>query len=122
MWNQSRVNGTRLSTAFGLLFAGGLYWLAVCELSATKEPWDSGAYWNLWYPVSLILSAASGYVLGKDGWMAGAILTVSQLPVLLIGGVTLLLIPGLLILCVLAIPATAISLLSGLIAKHVRPA
>ena len=97
-----------------LLIAGGLYWQFVCQNSEVAEPWDTEAYWPLWYPISLALSAIAGFFLKNDGWLAGAIITLMQLPIMWFNsGVGPLILVGLFFLSVLAVPAVAISLLAG---------
>lgn len=60
-------------------------------------------------------------MLKRSAWIAGVIVTFAQLPVILINGATgPLLSAGLIILCLLAIPAIAISALSGWSAVRVR--
>lgn len=68
-----------------------------------------------------MLAAAGGYRLGRQGWRAGALVTFAQLPVMWFnGGTGSLLAAGLLILCLLAIPATVIAALAGRFATRVR--
>ena len=112
---------SRVASAFGLIVVGGLYWLIVCEVAGVKEPWDSSAYWRLWYPVCLSLSATTGYFLKRDGWLAGPVLVLAQLPIIWLNSEPdALLMLGLLLLCILAVPAVAVSFLAGRLAMHVR--
>lgn len=113
----------RLQTtkAVALLIVSGLYWHLVCRTAGVAEPWDGEAYWRLWYPFSCVLAAAGGYRLGRQGWRAGGLVTFAQLPVMWFnGGTGSLLAAGLLILCLLAIPATVIAALAGRFATRVR--
>lgn len=119
MEEQASMSRKRLVTTLVLLVVGGLYWLAVCHAAGVREPWDADAYWRLWYPVSLGLSAIAGYHLKGDGWQAGMILIVGQLPVMLINsGMGPLFAAGLLFTGVLAVPAVTISLLAGVVAMR----
>jgi hypothetical protein len=105
-----------------LLAASGLYWALVYRASGTNEPWDSAAYWTLWYPASLVLSAMAGSLLKSRGWLAGTMLTFAQIPILWLNtGTDLVWAIALPFLCVLAIPAAAISSLAGRLANRVRP-
>ena len=106
---------SRILKILFLLICGGLYWQFVCQTDESIEPWDTEAYWSLWYPLSLALSAIAGFFFGKDGWLAGATMTFAQLPVILfnIDGLGPFIILGFFILCILALPAAAISLLTG---------
>lgn len=97
-----------------LLICSVLYWSFVCWVTGAKEPWDADTYWRVWYPASLCLSAVAGLMFKRRGWMAGAIVTFAQLPVMLMNTATgPLLAVGSMTLCLLAVPAVAISALSG---------
>ncbi|GAA0442911.1 MULTISPECIES: hypothetical protein [Sphingomonas] len=94
-----------------LVVASALCWLGACRLAGVREPWDAEAYWRLWVPASLALSAVAGWFWRKPGWPAGVLITFGQLPVLWIangesGG---LWVAGVLTLGVLALPAAAVS-------------
>jgi hypothetical protein len=106
-----------------LLIVSGMYWQFVCQRTGTVEPWDGDAYWRLWYPLTFVLSGVAGYVLRNDGWLAGAILTFAQLPVMWINnGTGPLIAVGVVFLFVLAVPPVAISLLTGWFATRERVA
>jgi hypothetical protein len=112
---------SRVASAFSLLVVGGLYWLIVREVAGVNEPWDSSAYWHLWYPVCLSLSATAGYFLKQDGWLAGPVLVFAQLPIMWLNSEPdALLMLGLFLLCILAVPAVAVSFVAGTLAMRVR--
>ena len=97
-----------------LLLASLLYWSVVCRIGNVEEPWDADAYWRLCYPLSFVLSAGAGLLLRSRGWMAGAIVTFAQLPVMAwTAGWGNLWAAGVLTAVVLAIPVVAVSALSG---------
>jgi hypothetical protein len=97
-----------------LLICSVLYWGFVCWVTGTREPWDADAYWHLWYPASFGLSAIAGLMFKDRGWMAGAILTFAQLPVMWMNnGAGPLLVFGLMMLCGLAVTVIALSALAG---------
>lgn len=97
-----------------LLVCSLLYWSLVCRVTGTREPWDADAYWRFWYPASFALSASAGLAFKDRGWVAGMILTFAQLPVMwLNNGIGPLWMPGLMTLCVLAVPVVGISALTG---------
>lgn len=109
----------RILAPLVLLLPGCGYWLLVSRLARVPEPWDAQSYWSLWYPLALALSAAAGPLLGKRGWMAGAIGISAQLPVMWAtrwtGEMWQL---GVLTAIVLAIPASALSALTGWLATR----
>ena len=92
-------------------------------LAQKREPWDADAYWYLWYPISCFLAAVAGISFRKNGWLAGGIITFSQLPILwLNNGEGSLMAVGLLFLTLLAVPTVALSTLTGWCAVRVRSA
>jgi hypothetical protein len=97
-----------------LFVCSALYWQSVCWLTGATEPWDAHAYWRLWYPVSFGLSALTGISFKARGWMAGAILTFAQLPVMWVNaGTSSFWLVGIVMTGVLAVPVVAISALTG---------
>ena len=97
-----------------LLLAGGLYWQTVVWVTGANEPWDAHAYWHLWYPISLLMSAFAGPFVRQSPWQAGLLLTLAQLQIMwLNSGVGPLMVFGLAYLLALAIPAMAISQITG---------
>lgn len=111
-----------------LFLLAALFWLGVARGSGVGEAWDAAGYWTIWYPVSLLLVAGGGYVVGRrsrrnTGWVAGAIVTAAQLPVMGLGAAGSGLLPaGLLVLLVLAIPAMAVAALAGWVARKKKAA
>ena len=104
-----------------LLLASLLYWSVVCRIGNVEEPWDADVYWRLCYPLSFVLSAGAGLLLRSRGWMAGGVATFAQLPVMAWNaGWGSLWAAGVLTLAVLAVPAVAVSALSGWFAAR-RP-
>ncbi len=104
-----------------LFLLATLFWLGVARGAGVGEPWDAARYLTVWYPVSLLLAAGGGYVVGRGGWAAGGIVTLAQLPVMGLGAGTGGLWPaGLLVLLVLAMPAMALAALAGRIARRGR--
>jgi hypothetical protein len=105
-----------VTVAFGMA-----YWWIVAGVNGVAEPWDADAYWLVWYPVSFGLSAVLGLVLKQRAWIAGAAVTLAQLPVMLLkGGAGPLLPVGVLMLCVLSVPVIAVSALAGRLAARAR--
>ena len=102
-----------------LLLCSFLYWQFVCWISVTDELWDVDAYWRLWYPISFALSAMAGLAFKKRGWVAGAIVTLAQLPVMMLNNQpSPMLAAGLALLCVLSVPVSITSAFTGWIAAR----
>jgi hypothetical protein len=107
--------------SLALLVGSALYWQSVCWLNGVTEPWDANAYWRLWYPMSFGLSALAGISFKPRGWMAGAILTFAQLPVMWLNtGPSFLWPVGVMATSVLAVPVVGISALTGWCAVRAR--
>jgi hypothetical protein len=106
--------GPVLIRYLALFLLGGLYWRFVCRIGEAAEPWDTGGYWQLWYPLSLAISALAGFLLRDRRGQPGVLITFAQLPVMWINnGVGPLVAVGVVFLCGLAVPAGLISLLAG---------
>lgn len=98
-----------------------MFWQVVCKMSGTLEPWDSPAYWNLWYPLSLLLAAIVGSFFRHRAWGAGIFVIFAQLPVMWFNkGTGPLFAIGLLLLSFLAVPAGLASLLGSRAATRFR--
>ena len=112
---------TRTIRLFALLLVSAMYWQLASRWSGVAEPWDADGYWRLWYPVSLALSAVAGFVLRSRWGLAGAVVTVAQLLVMAVHAQPgALMLGGMMILCILAIPAAAVSALAGRLRARAR--
>ena len=105
-----------------LFAAATLYWVRVASAAGVAEPWDATAYWRLWYPLALLVSALAGWFFPRHGWLAGVTVIVAQLPVLLLaaGNGAALWAAGVVFLTLLAIPAALVSALAGRLAARRR--
>ena len=104
-----------------ILSVGLVYWCFASGMTGAAEPWDAEAYWRIWYPGSFMISTIAGLILKERGWSAGAVVTLAQAPVMLLNnGAGPLLAVGVLTLCVLAVPVTAVSALAAWCAARAR--
>lgn len=107
-----------LTRTLVLAATAALFWEGVCLFSGVNEPWDSAAYWWLWYPMSIGFAAAAGPLLARRGWSAGLIITFAQLPVMWAkSGTGELWILGIALCVALAVPSVAASALTAWLAK-----
>lgn len=98
---------------------GILFWNGFSTVTGAREPWDAPTYWTIGYPLSLLLSALAGSLLGRSGWLAGLLIIVSQLTVVVLqSSIEPLFFVGLLYCAVLAVPAMITSLITGRISAH----
>lgn len=90
------------------------FWTVVSAITGAEEPWDLASYWTIIYPAALALSLILGAVLKSSQWSAGAIVMLSQVPVVLATSDTSpLLAAGIIVATVLSIPAITLSWLAG---------
>lgn len=101
-----------------LAIMGTGFWSFVAAAAEATEPWDASAYWTLAYPLSLMAAVVVSFGMERRAWMVGLVLTMSQLPVMLVlglaGSMTAF---GLVFLITLAAPAMVVSALSGWLAR-----
>ncbi|MGV6395159.1 hypothetical protein ACTUVN_000188 [Pseudomonas caspiana] len=90
------------------------FWTVVSAITGAGEPWDLASYWTIIYPAALALSVILGAVLRSSQWSAGAVVMLSQIPVVLaISGTSPLLAVGIIYAAFLSIPAITLSWLAG---------
>jgi hypothetical protein len=79
------VNLLHRSRHFMIAAIGGFaFWWAFCMISGVEEPWDGLYYWSAAFPVSLLLSAAFGFVFRRDSLITGVSVTFAQLPLIVV--------------------------------------
>ena len=104
-----------------LATVGTCFWLVVCGLVGTPEPWDAESYWTIVYPVSVLLAAIIGFRSDRRGWLVGIVLTLTQFPVMLaLAGNGPMSAFGLALLAALAIPVTIVSAAASWIGRRHR--
>jgi hypothetical protein len=97
--------------AYLVAATGGLaLWSATALVGGRAEPWDTGLYWSLSYPVALGAAVVLGYVFPIRPWRWAIVLIYSQAVVMLGLGSGLGLLPlGLVLLAFLCLPAVALA-------------
>jgi hypothetical protein len=96
------------------LAIGAVLWTTVAMATGQREPWDSGLYWSAAYPLALLAAGVLGAQFPHRPWRWALALTFVQLPVMLLGGSGLGLLPlGVIALAVLAVPPIAVAKLGG---------
>ena len=97
--------------AFVLAATLGLtLWSATSWVGMRPEPWDNPLFWSVAYPTSLLASLGLGILFPDRPWRWAAALIFAQLPVLLLAGSGLTLLPlGMVALGVLTLPAALIA-------------
>jgi len=109
-----------ISFAFALA-AGIIYWCLVGQVwNGVTEPWDTGHYWKVFYPLSLVLASLMGFAYNKNAWMAGGLFVAAQWLLLVFNGVTPMLLFGAFIAALLALPAMALAQTVAIVRRRFR--
>jgi hypothetical protein len=97
--------------AYLIATVGGLaLWTTTALLGGRAEPWDTGLYWTISYPLALIGATVLGYVFPSRPWRWALVLVYSQVFVLMVSGSGFGLLPlGLVLLAILCLPAFALA-------------
>jgi hypothetical protein len=54
---------------YSIAIAGGLLLMFVAaEVSGRREAWDSGLYWAVFYPLSIVACSVLGYLFPERAW------------------------------------------------------
>jgi hypothetical protein len=94
--------------------AGLALWAVTAEVTGKGEPWDTGIYWTVSYPLAVIGSALLGFLFPQRPWRWAAMLMLMQFVVMIAMGSGLGLWPlGLIVLAVLAAPAALAAVLAA---------
>lgn len=100
---------------------GFLLWGMTALAGHRPEPWDTALYWSLSYPAALALAAILGFAFPRRAWRAAAALIGAQLPVMLLSGAGLSLLPlGLILLAILSLPAIALAEGAAFIGRRIE--
>lgn len=84
---------------------GTVLWAVMTAVAGQREPWDSGLYWSAAYPLALLAAGVLGALFPRRPWRWAVALIFAQLPVMLLGGSGLGLLPlGFIALAALALP------------------
>jgi hypothetical protein len=105
------MEGGATGRAYLIAGMGGIIlWAATAFLGGRSEPWDSGLYWSVGYPLALVAAAALGYAFPNRPWRWALLLVYSQLLVLLVSGSGFGMLPlALILLAFLCLPAVALA-------------
>jgi hypothetical protein len=94
------------------------YWAVVSAITGAGEPWDLASYWTIIYPGALAVSVILGTTQKGSLWYAGAVVMLSQIPVVLVvSDASPLLGVGIIYAALLSIPAITLSWLVSKIAR-----
>lgn len=113
--------GARL--AYPIAVALGLaLWFATVAGGDRAEPWDTGAYWTVSYPMAMGLCAILGFAFPAQPWRWAAALFSTQIVVMAVGGSDLSLLPmGLVVLAILALPGVGMAILASKLRRRRAP-
>lgn len=96
--------------AIALIGGAGL-WLLTSIISGRSEAWDSPLYWNVAYPLAIVLAGVLGYVAPEKPWRwALAVMLIQPVVMLFTTSSSFSLLPlGLIMFAILAIPAVVVA-------------
>lgn len=91
-----------------IAFALGVaLWTLAGFIDGVREPWDGRSFW-IFYVTALALAAMLGAFAERLAWLAGAAVILAMLPVMLVAtGVGSLIVLGVILLAIMALPAMA---------------
>ena len=93
---------------YGLLpsaLAGLALWSVAATVAGGREPWDTPAFWSVWWPLAIALSVALGLIFPRRGWAWSFVVMAMLAPVMVLNGAGLSMMPpGLILLALLALP------------------
>lgn len=96
-----------------------VFWTLVSAITGSKEPWDLAYYWTIIYPGALAFAVMIGVALKGSRWYAGAVVMLSQIPmILMVSGASPLLAIGIIYAVFLSIPATVLVWLVRKLREH----
>lgn len=59
--------GSNVPIAIAIV-AGAILWVVGSAVSDRREAWDSGVFWAVFYPASIVVCAVLGYVFPERPW------------------------------------------------------
>lgn len=101
----------RAYTAYtAAVIVGAVLWLVSAKISGRREPWDSAFYWQVSYPIAIVLSGVLGYAVPERPWRWSLAIMLSQFAAMAIkddlGGLWPL---GLVLFGALAVPGMGVA-------------
>lgn len=97
--------------AYLIAGVGGVaLWSATALLGGRAEPWDTGLYWTVSYPLALLAAGFLGYFFPRRPWRWAFLLICSQAVVMIFSGSDFGLLPlGIAMLAILTLPALVLA-------------
>jgi hypothetical protein len=87
--------------------AGLALWTVAAMLAGGREPWDTGAFWTVYWPSAIALSFALGMLFPVRAWLWSFVVMAMMMPVMAWNGSGLSLLPlGMVLMAFLAIPGS----------------
>jgi len=101
--------------------SGTALWVVASLVEGRREAWDASAYWTTYLPLAGLLSLVLGAFFRERPWRWGLAVILAQLPVMLFftGEIGSLVVGGLFVLLIEAVPAMVAALLGGWIGGRV---
>jgi len=107
-------NTTKFAYAIAVI-GGAALWFAATAISGKREAWDATLYWQVFYPLSIMLTGSIAYWVPEKPWRWGLAVMFAQAAALAFVSSSFGLLPlGLMLFALLAVPPI---LLAKLVAK-----
>ena len=101
---------------YSIAIVGGLLLMfAAAEVSGRREAWDSGIYWAVFYPISIVACGVLGYSFPERAWRWAPALFLGQCVAMLLrnGELGNLFPLGLILFGILSLPGVAVAKLGA---------
>jgi len=101
---------------YSIAIVGGLLLMfAAVEVSGRREAWDSGIYWAVFYPISIVACGVLGYLFSERAWRWAPAFFLGQCVAMLLrnGELGNLFPLGLILFGILSLPGVAVAKLGA---------
>jgi hypothetical protein len=101
---------------YSIAILGGLLLMfAAAEVSGRREAWDSGIYWTVFYPLSIVACGVLGYLFPERAWRWALAFFLGQCVAMLLrnGELGNLFPLGLILFGILSLPGVAVAKLGA---------
>lgn len=103
------------------IFGGAVLWIGAAIASGKTEAWDSGLYWAVAYPLTILLAAILAYAFPVRPWRWALAAMLVQAVVLAVTAEGFGMLPiGLILFGILSLPAVAAAQLVGWLSRRKR--
>ena len=116
----TRLANLTANVGYSVAAASGIaLWVMTMVISGRREAWDAPIYWNVAYPLAVIVSAVLGYVVPQRPWRWAVTLMLAQAGTLAVTAASFQLLPlGLITFAMLSLPLVVSAKLASVIRRR----